>query len=87
MNRILTVITLLFATPAWAKDLDSSIQLRLSESKIEASYHYGNRGLAERLVGIYCQEQFAKVGLLQKGACTRMLPMEANRCVARGSCE
>tara|TARA_B100000963_G_scaffold222588_1_gene194080 strand:+ start:1889 stop:2152 length:264 start_codon:yes stop_codon:yes gene_type:complete len=87
MNRILTIVTLLCTTPAWAKDLDSFIQLRLSESKIEASYQYGNRGLAERLVNVYCQEQFGKSGNLQRGACTKMLPMEANSCIARGLCE
>lgn len=56
MTRILTIIALLFATPAWARDLDA-IQLKLSENEIQASYRYGNRDLAERLVNLYCQEQ------------------------------
>ena len=86
MNRILTIIALLSTTPAWAKDLNV-IQLKLSENEIQASYKYGNRDLAERLVNLYCQEQFNKVGLLQEGGCTRMLPIEANTCIARGSCE
>ena len=86
MTRILTIIALLFATPAWARDLDA-IQLKLSENEIQASYKYGNRDLAERLVNLYCQEQFNKAGLLQEGGCTRMLPIEANTCIARGLCE
>jgi hypothetical protein len=87
MTRILTIIALLFATPAWAKDLDTSIQLKLSETRIEASYQYGNRLVAERLVGLYCREQFGRIGLLREGACTKMLPVEANRCIARGLCK
>jgi len=87
MTRILTIIALLFATPAWAEDLDTSIQLKLSETRIEASYQYGNRLVAERLVGLYCREQFGKIGLLREGACTKMLPVEANRCIARGLCK
>ena len=86
MTRILTIVALLFATPAWARDLDA-IQLKLSENEIQASYRYGNRDLAERLVNLYCQEQFKKVGLLEEGGCTRMLPIEANTCVARGLCK
>lgn len=87
MARILTLIALLFKTPAWAKDIDTSIQLKLSESRIEASYQYGDRGVAERLVGFYCRKQFGKVGLLREGACTKMLPLKANRCIARGLCK
>jgi len=87
MIQMLTILMLLCATPAWARDLDTSIQLRLDEQKIEASYQHGNRGLAERLVNVYCLEQFGKSGNLQRGACTKMLPMEANRCIARGLCE
>jgi hypothetical protein len=87
MARILTLIALLFVTPGWAKDIDTSIQLKLSESRIEASYQYGNRAVAERLVGFYCREQFGKVGLLWEGACTKMLPVKANRCIARGLCK
>ena len=86
MTRILTIIALLFATSAWAKDLDA-IQLKLSENEIQASYKYGNRDLAERLVNLYCQKQFDKVGLLQEGGCTRMLPIEANTCMAKGVCK
>ena len=86
MTRILTIIALLFATPAWARGLDA-IQLKLSENEIQASYKYGNRDLAERLVNLYCREQFNKVGLLQEGGCTRMLPIEANTCMARGLCQ
>ena len=86
MTRILTIIALLSATTAWAKDLNV-IQLKLSESEIQASYKYGNRDLVERLVNLYCQEQFNKVGLLQESGCTRMLPIEANTCIARGLCE
>jgi|TARA_B110000971_G_C20015410_1_gene503682 hypothetical protein len=87
MKLILTIIALLFAMPAWAKDIDISIQLKLSESRIEASYRYGDRVVAERLVGFYCREQFGKVGLLREGACTKMLPVKANRCIARGLCK
>ena len=86
MTRILTIIALMSATPAWAKDLNV-IQLKLSENEIQASYKYGNRDLAERLVNLYCQEQFKKVGLLEEGGCTRMLPIEANTCMAKGLCE
>lgn len=86
MTRILAIIALLFATSAWAKDLDA-IQLKLSENEIQASYKYGNRDLAERLVNLYCQKQFDKVGLLQEGGCTRMLPIEANTCMAKGVCK
>jgi hypothetical protein len=86
MTSILTIIAFLLATPAWARDLDA-IQLKLSENEIQASYKYGNGDLAERLVNLYCQEQFNKVGLLQEGGCTRMLPIEANTCIASGSCE
>lgn len=86
MTRILTIIALLSATPAWAKDLNA-IQLKLSENEIQASYKYGNRDLAERLVNLYCQEKFNKAGLLQEGGCTRMFLIEANTCIARGSCE
>ena len=64
MTRILTIIAPV-ATPAWARDVDA-IQLKLSENEIQASYKYGNRDLAERLVNLYCQEQFNKVGLLQR---------------------
>lgn len=87
LTRILSIIALLFTTPAWAGDMDASIQLKLSENQIQATYKYGNRGLAERLVSLYCQEQFNKVGLLQAGGCTRMLPIEANTCMARGLCK
>jgi len=86
MTRMLTIIALLFGTPACAKDLDA-IQLKLSENEIQASYKYGNRDLAERLVNLYCQKQFDKVGLLQEGGCTRMLPIEANTCMAKGVCK
>ena len=86
MTRILTIIALLSATTAWAKDLNV-IQLKFSENEIQASYKYGNRDLAERLVNLYCQEKFNKAGLLQEGGCTRMLPIEANTCIARGLCE
>ena len=86
MTRILTIIALLFATPAWAKDTNA-IQLKLSQNEIQASYKYGDRDLAERLVNFYCQEQFKKVGLLEEGGCTRMLPIEANTCMARGLCK
>ena len=86
MTRILTIIVLLSATTAWAKDLNV-IQLKLSENEIQASYKYGNRDLAERLVNLYCQEKFNKAGLLQEGGCTRMFPIEANTCIAKGSCE
>ena len=87
MTRILTIFALLSATPAWAKDLNA-IQLKLSENEIQASYKYGNRDLAERLVNLYCREKFNKAGLLQEGGCTRMLPtIEANTCIASGSCE
>ena len=86
MTRILTIIALLFATPAWAKDTNA-IQLKLSQNEIQAAYKYGDRDLAERLVNLYCQEQFKKVGLLEEGGCTRMLPIEANTCMARGLCK
>ena len=86
MTRILTIIALLFATPAWAKDTNA-IQLKLSQNEIQASYKYGDRDLAERLVNLYCQVQFKKVGLLEEGGCTRMLPIEANTCMARGLCK
>jgi hypothetical protein len=87
MARILTLIALVFVTPALAKDIDTSIQLKLSESRMEASYRHGDRVVAERLVGFYCREQFGKVGLLREGACTKMLPVKANRCIARGLCK
>jgi len=87
MPRVLTLIALFFATPSWAKNLDTSIQLRLSGTRIEASYQYGSRELAERLVGLYCREQFGKVGFLRQGACTKMLPEKVNRCIARGLCK
>lgn len=89
MTRILTIIAFLFTTPIGAKDAKDgkdALRLRFLQNDIEAAYRYGSRGLAEQLVGVYCQERFGKTGTLKEGACTKMLPLGANRCVARGMC-
>jgi hypothetical protein len=89
MTRILTIIALLSATPIGAKDAKEdkdAMRLSFSQNDIEAAYRYDSRVLAEQLVGVYCQERFGKTGTLKEGACTKMLPLEANRCVARGMC-
>ena len=86
MIRILILIALVMTTPFSAKADKDAIRLSFSQNDIEAAYRYDSRGLAEQLVGIYCQERFGKTGILKEGACTKMLPLEANRCVARGMC-
>ena len=95
MTHILILIALVMTTPISAKadqankdDKDDKdvIRLSFSQNDIKAAYRYDSRGLAEQLVGVYCQERFGKTGILKEGACTKMLPLEANRCVARGMC-
>jgi hypothetical protein len=92
MTHILILIALVMTTPISAKadqankDDKDVIRLSFSQNDIKAAYRYDSRGLAEQLVGVYCQERFGKTGILKEGACTKMLPLEANRCVARGMC-
>jgi hypothetical protein len=87
MTRILSILALLFATPALARDFDSTTQMSFTGMRVDASYLYGNRKMVERLFSVYCENQFGKTGVLGQGACTKMLPLEANRCSARGNCQ
>ena len=87
MTRMLTIIGLLFATPAWPRDFDGTTHLSFTGIKLEASYLYANRKMVERLFDVYCENQFGKKGNLGQGACTKMLPLEANRCAVTGVCK
>ena len=43
MTRILSILALLFATPALARDFDSTTQMSFTGMQVDASYLYGNR--------------------------------------------
>lgn len=84
MSRFVIFISLLALTPATARD---TINLTFSQSEIELSYLYGERDIAESMAAHYCRERYDKALTLGPAACTKMLPMEANQCRAKGACQ
>lgn len=87
LMRLVTILALLFAPPVWARDIDAAIHLSFLGDKISVSYRYDGRDIADSLVRFYCQNQFGKKADLGSGACTKMMPMEANPCKAGGLCQ
>lgn len=90
MTRLLSslwaILVLLLVTPVGARDVDVSTHINIIEKKFSVSYLHGARDTVEKLVAFYCQDQFGQKAELGPGACTKMLPIEANRCTARGAC-
>ena len=91
MTRIFSLIgailVVLFVMPAGARDINISTHINITEKRFSVSYLYDARDTVEKLVGFYCQDQYGQKAALGPGACTKMLPIEANRCTARGACQ
>lgn len=84
MSRFVIFISLLALTPASARD---PINLTFTQSEIALAYLYGERDIAENMAAHYCRERYDKAVTFGPAACTKMMPMEANRCRAKGECQ
>lgn len=71
-----------------ADNRDETLRFSMTGNQITASYLYKDRAIVEQLAQHYCQKRFAmKARLNQPAACTKMLPMDINRCAIKGVCE
>ena len=74
-------------TPSHAGGRDGALHFSATGNHITVSYLYKERRMAENMAQHYCAERFASKARLKPAGCTKMLPMEINRCVMRGTCE
>lgn len=87
LSPLWAILAVLLVTPVGARDVDVSTHINITEKQFSVSYLYQARDTVEKLVAFYCQDQFGQKAELGPGACTKMLPLEANRCTARGACQ
>jgi len=73
--------------PSHAGARDEALHFSATGNHITVSYLYKERRIAENMAQHYCAKRFASKARLKPAGCTKMLPMEINRCVMRGTCE
>ncbi|MGB0478243.1 MAG: hypothetical protein ACPGJJ_02730 [Parvibaculales bacterium] len=73
--------------PSHAGGRDEALHFSATGNHLTVSYLYKERRISENMAQHYCAEFFASKARLEPAGCTKMLPMEINRCVMRGTCE
>lgn len=82
------LMVLSLIAPARADNRDETLRFSMIGNQITASYLYKDRAIFEQLAQHYCHKRFAMKARLNKpAACTKMLPMEINRCAIKSVCE
>ncbi len=70
--------------PSHAGARDEALHFSATGNHITVSYLYKERRIADNMAQHYCAERFASKARLKPAGCTKMLPMEINRCAIRG---
>ncbi|MCH1542851.1 MAG: hypothetical protein L7U45_07365 [Alphaproteobacteria bacterium] len=84
MLCVATLASAAYADPALATD--KTMTLDFAGERVSAAYIYTKRELVEAMAEHYCRHRYGKKAVLGPGACTKMLPLEANRCRAEAIC-
>lgn len=84
MLCVATLASAAYADPALATD--KTMTLDFAGERASAAYIYTKRELVEAMAEHYCRHRYGKKAVLGPGACTKMLPLEANRCRAEAIC-
>ena len=84
MLCVATLASAAYADPALATD--KTMTLDFAGERVSAAYIYTKRELVEAMAEHYCRHRYGKKAVLGLGACTKMLPLEANRCRAEAIC-
>lgn len=84
MLCVATLASAVYADPTVAAD--KPMALDFEGEQISAAYIYPKRDLVEAMAKHYCRHVYGKEAALGPGACTKMLPLEANRCRAQAVC-
>lgn len=83
---ILIAVPLGMALAPLALAADEEMVVHFDGTRISAAYIYTQRDMVAAMAAHYCRDRYGKKAELGPGACTKMLPLEANRCRAEAHC-
>ena len=81
------IVFFLSFVPSHAGARDEALNFSAIGKDLTVSYLYKERRIAENIAKHYCNERFNSKAQLEAAACTKMWPIEINRCAITGICE